>query len=196
MVTRDPSWKYRDRWQTSIGVLAHRILGARSADLDTALALLEQRDRDLENELTRIQNPPTVMLGRDVVHIVPNTSATALGCTTELWDTHGMHTGNESVITIPHGYAGVWELGYQLQWATGGASSARTAWMQPVGTSDRYGFHQQFDSNDVGINGTSLMSLAAGAQVEVIGFQASGGNLNVIANSLRFWAVYKGGVPT
>jgi hypothetical protein len=157
-------------------------LGTLEDNAESRLDALEARATVLETR------PHTVVtLGESV----PNAAITLLTPTAEQLDIGGMWTsGAPTVITIPTGQGGWYEVGIVARWA----SQATVAGQRNVriykNGAEEMSFTQATAANvnatNIPVSGVYELSLADGDTISFYGFQASGAALSIIGNS-RAW---------
>lgn len=183
-------FRYIDRWQGSI-----RDLWNREDRTDRLMALLEQRDRDLENWLSAPVS--RVSLGKSAATSIANNTITALPFDVEAYDTAELHstTTDTSRIVVPAGLAGLWTYGYSVDFAPN-ATGVRLAYIARNGSLTRYAFSEA--PGTAGVNtsftGTVDLNMAAGDYTEMFVYQNSGGALNVGVNA-HFYGTFRSVSP-
>ena len=181
-------FRYLDRWQGSI-----RDIWNREDQTDRLMALLEQRDRDLEDWLAfRAIDAPATSLNRSGAQSIPNNTLTAVTWDVEAYDAFELHsqTSNTSRITVPASYGGLWRFGYSLDFAAN-AAGVRLAYLNRNGALVRYAANESVPAAGVNttFTGTVELRMAVGDYVELIVYQNSGGALNAGTNG-HFWGSY------
>jgi len=109
----------------------------------------------------------------------------ALTFDSERVDVGAMHdtSSNTGRITVPAGGGGFYAIGGQIEFA-GNATGRRGIQIRLNGTTViARAEHQNQGANDHPVDIETVYQLAAGDYVELMGFQASGGNLNMLATS-------------
>jgi hypothetical protein len=107
-------------------------------------------------------------------------SATAISFDSESYDEGGFHdtVTNNSRITIPSGLDGYYYFCGNIQWATNGTGERNAVLKQDGATEMAHGRtvpSSGFATQDI-VSG--IFPMTAGQYMELLGFQASGGNLN------------------
>jgi hypothetical protein len=102
---------------------------------------------------------------------------------TETYDTDNLHSTvtNTGRVTIPTGLAGVWRIGYSVDFVAFGAGD-RQAWIWVNGTGPRYAFNVEGNTTatvSAILTGSADVVVAAGDYVQVHCYQTSGGAMNV-----------------
>lgn len=119
---------------------------------------------------------------------------TPIPFTTELYDDGGFHSivSNTERLTVPTGEAGFYFIRGRVGWSesAGGADATRrTAWLRLNGVTNldresRLGHHSA-SSVQIGINVGRLYKLVATNYVELIAFQSSGSNKDVLGDNFE-----------
>jgi len=124
-------------------------------------------------------------------------SPTALAFDSELFDALGMHDNstNNSRITIPTGYDGLWLFGANPQFNTGAGNRALLRLSLNNATDFAGDEGKPEASTFTHLFALGLYRCVAGDYVQAKVYQDTGGAVNVIASNYRtpgFWAVFLG----
>ncbi len=131
----------------------------------------------------RFGRPPAVSAYKTTSSNVPNSAWTTLALDTEYWDTHGFHdlVANNSRLTVPAGFDGLYACEAQINFDGNAAGSSRSmavlidGWLSVV-------LEQVAPSAAATVLGASVpggLRLAAGQYVELQAKQNSGGSLAI-----------------
>jgi hypothetical protein len=126
------------------------------------------------------------------------TTGTPVPWMAESFDTDDVHSvaANQSRITIPAALAGVWAMGYSLDFQSVSGGS-RDAWITQNGviaTNAYFGYQSvPVASGAVILQGSTLVVAAANDYFAVIAYQSSSGSPNVaLSGAAEFWGHYIG----
>lgn len=136
---------------------------------------------------------PYCRLHRTTTQSLNSGAGTAIAFDSELLDQGGMHStsSNTERITVPAGMGGVYAIGGCIEWATNATGTRYTVIrLNGSGELDRSQVPVNSASFGTDTTVTTIYRLAAGDYVELVGFQNSGGALNVATSNPRspsFW---------
>lgn len=143
---------------------------------------------------------PRFRLASTVAVSLANTAITPVSWGTETFDTDDVHApGTPTRVTIPAALAGVWAMGYSLDFAAAN-SGTRDTWIHRNGAQAPgayYGYQAVTFGATAGVGtinqGSTLVEVAAGDYFEVVAYQSSGAALNAGASGAsEFWGRYLG----
>lgn len=128
---------------------------------------------------------------------IGTSAITPINFVAEEYDTASLHDAatNNTRITIPSGYDGLWAFGGGIPWAAN-STGRRATLVRLNGTTPIC--QQEAGVVDATLFVQSLAGerqFAAGDYIELCGFQSSGGNLNMdgsVSVNCFFWASYRG----
>jgi hypothetical protein len=113
---------------------------------------------------------------------VSNATDSIITFEVETFDTDGFHStsSNTGRITIPTGKGGKYRFSYTHRWA-GNATGFRNTGIKINGVSGAsYSTFLNLTSTRLVYNGSYVLNLAAGDYVEMVGYQTSGGSLDLL----------------
>jgi len=135
----------------------------------------------IRDDLEFFIDPPACSVKHSTTQSIATATAVALACDTEDFDNNAMHSNvtNNSRITIVT--AGRYEFATTLRYAFNATGSRLARFQVNGGTVYEVMFvAASTATNDTTVvGGTKKLTLVAGDYVQTIGFQTSGGNLNV-----------------
>jgi len=135
----------------------------------------------IRDDLEFFIDPPACAVKHSVAQLIATATAVALACDTEDFDNDGLHSTvtNNSRITVQT--AGRYEFAVTVRYAFNATGSRLARVQVNGGTVHEIMFvAASTATNDTTVvGGTKKLTLAAGDFVQCIGFQTSGGNLNV-----------------
>jgi len=135
----------------------------------------------VRDDLEFFIDPPACAVKHSTTQSIATATTVALACNTEDFDNNAMHSTvtNNSRITIVT--AGRYEFATTLRYAFHATGSRLARFQVNAGTVYEVMFvAASTATNDTTVvGGTKKLTLVAGDYVETIGFQTSGGNLNV-----------------
>jgi hypothetical protein len=122
---------------------------------------------------------------------VPNNAITLLTPTAEQLDVGGMwDSGDPTVITIPSGGAGWFEVGGTFRWASQATAVGQRNIRVYKNGAEEMSFTwpavSNLNSTNIPVTGVYELALADGDEITFYGFQNSGGSLALTGNS-RAW---------
>ena len=132
---------------------------------------------------------PRVTVTRSAGQVLSTGVNTAITWDTESVDTDGIHStsSNTSRLTVPAGLAGMWAIGYVIEWSSPAAAGQRVCWVSingATGTRLAYSASPTVATTDTpALTGFCLLPLAVGDYVEVYGFQNSGASASAATSA-------------
>lgn len=171
-------FRFIDRWQTSL-----RDLVADKPSKDHCLALLEQRDQQLEEALQYIVDPPRVRLYESTTaQNIPNTANTAITFTSVAYNTGLWASTASSRVTVPRGAAGVYAFnGGAAFVASGSIGNLRILSLRRNGTEIIKSVNARGDATaDTRLEVSCDYYLNDADYVELVAYQNSGANLALV----------------
>jgi hypothetical protein len=206
-VTPDMLSRLRDDWRrdlrAAIGEPGYRdweeVFGSPTVVSRGGMTLRPVSPSSLTVEATAHLQQPGCRLTNSVAQVLTNDTFTAIAFDTQRWQRGGIHstTTNNTRITISD--TGKWLVGGNLGYEPH-ATGRRMILIRVDGTVYETaianpGFAPSVGLGNLGLATNTVLDLTAGQYVELIGYQSSGGDLDILkfANmSPEFWAIYLG----
>lgn len=109
------SFKYVDRWQTSL-----RPLMSKAPEHEPLVGLLEERDQQTEDTLSSLLNPIRCRVWSNSAQSIPDATLTDLTFNQTSYDPYNMHdaAGSATTIIIPKGGEGEYSIGASVAFAS------------------------------------------------------------------------------
>lgn len=129
---------------------------------------------------TKMATVPRCFVHRASTQSIPHNTNTPIAFPdADTTDTNTFHdpASNNSRLTVPTGYGGVYLATYNVDWAVPGAGCSMSNWLQVNGVSGtRYGYRAFYNGDGIAdiSGGSEILELAAGDYVELVVFQNSG----------------------
>lgn len=133
-----------------------------------------------------LQTPPSASLQLTVAQAVATSTFAAAALDTELYDTDGGHslTTNTSRYTVQ--VAGKYAITAYIKWDTNGTGNRiATIYKNGVELPNVQVLVPAAAANFQGLTASTRAQLAVGDYIEAVGWQSSGGNLNIIGARLE-----------
>lgn len=158
-------------------------------------AVLTEAQLDiLSDDISFLANPPSCRVYNNAAFSVPDATDTPVTFNSERRDTDTNHSTVTNTSRITFTTAGLYLVGGHGIYAANATGTRklfiRLGGTTPLATSEA---NNSGGSNTVALTVSTLYAFTAGQYVELVGFQNSGGALNLTAvsnSSPEFWAVF------
>lgn len=131
-----------------------------------------------------LSNLPTCRVTKSANQSLNDMTPTVISWNQEAFDVGNFHNNavNNDRLTVPVGLGGLYFVSFQLQFASsGGGTTERYVEVHKNGVAIFKTLIQNA-TNDVYLNSATLITLAAADYLQIVGFQNSGGALNVVSS--------------